>query len=389
MTNPFPDGFIWGTATAAHQVEGGNYNNDWWAWEHNPESGCVEPSGDACNHWALYESDIDLLKGFGFNAYRFSVEWSRIEPERGEWSHAAVDHYRKVLEACHARDVMPIVTYHHFTNPRWVAHLGGWEEPDTADRFADFCGRLTDEVGDLIGTACTLNEPNIVAMIGYLWGAFPPGRRDPALRRAVNDIFIDAHHKSTKAIKASQGDFPVGMCVAMSDYQAVDGGEQRRDRIRKNMQDVFLEAARGDDFVGVQCYSRDRVGPDGIIPTEDGVPLTQMNYEVWPEALEATIRRATEVTDGTPVLVTENGIGIEDDAVRIDYVKRALKGVQNCLADGIDVRGYTYWSLMDNFEWALGYGPKFGLIAVDRTTFERTPKPSATWLGAIARANAF
>ncbi len=389
MTNPFPDRFIWGTATAAHQVEGGNYNNDWWAWEHNPESGCVEPSGDACNHWALYEQDIDLLKSFGFNAYRFSVEWSRIEPERGEWSHAAVDHYRNVLEACHARDVMPIVTYHHFTNPRWVAHLGGWEEPDTADRFADFCGRLTDQVGDLIGTACTLNEPNIVAMIGYLWGAFPPGRRDPALRRAVNDIFIDAHHKSAKAIKASKGNFPVGMCVAMSDYQAVDGGEPRRDRIRKNMQDVFLEAARGDDFVGVQCYSRDRVGPDGIIPTEEGVPLTQMNYEVWPEALEATIRRATEVTDGTPVLVTENGIGIEDDAIRIDYVKRALKGVQNCLADGIDVRGYTYWSLMDNFEWALGYGPKFGLIAVDRTTFERTPKPSATWLGAIAQANAF
>ncbi len=389
MTTAFPDGFIWGTATAAHQVEGGNFNNDWWAWEHNPDSGCVEASGDACNHWALYEHDIDLLKGFGFNAYRFSVEWSRIEPERGEWSHAAIDHYRKVLEACHTRGVRPIVTYHHFTNPRWVAHLGGWEEPDTADRFAEFAGRVTDALGDLIGTACTLNEPNIVATIGYLAGAFPPGRRDPALRRAVNDIFIDAHHKATKAIKASTGDFPVGMCVAMSDYQAVEGGEQRRDRIRKNMQDVFLEAARGDDFVGVQCYSRDRVGPDGVIATEEGVPLTQMGYEVWPESLEATIRRATEVTDGTPVLVTENGIGIEDDEVRIAYVSRALTGVQHCLADGIDVRGYTYWSLMDNFEWAYGYGPKFGLIAVDRTTFERTPKPSATWLGAIAKANAF
>jgi beta-glucosidase len=389
MTTAFPDGFIWGTATAAHQVEGGNYNNDWWAWEHNPHSGCAEPSGDACNHWELYEHDLDLLAGFGFNAYRFSVEWSRIEPERGMWSHASIDHYRKVLEACHARGLKPIVTYHHFTNPRWVAHLGGWEEPDTADRFADFCGRVTDELGDLIGAGCTLNEPNIVATIGYLVGVFPPGRRDPALRRAVNDVFIDAHHKSTKAIKAAAGDFPVGMCVAMSDYQAVDGGEQRRDRIRRNMQDVFLEAARGDDFVGVQCYSRDRIGPDGIIGPEEGVPLTHMGYEVWPESLEATIRRATEVTDGTPVLVTENGIGIDDDEVRVDYVTRALRGVQNCLADGIDVRGYTYWSLMDNFEWALGYGPKFGLIEVDRTTFERTPKPSATWLGAIARANAF
>jgi beta-glucosidase len=388
-TTSFPGGFVWGAATAAHQVEGGNWNNDWWAWEHNPESGCAEPSGDACNHWALYEHDLDLLAGFGFNAYRFSVEWSRIEPENGMWSNAAMDHYRKVAEACHARGITPIVTFHHFTNPRWIAHLGGWEEPDNADRFAEFCGRVTERLGDLIGWACTLNEPNIVATIGYLAGAFPPGRRDPALRRSVNDIFIDAHHKATAAIKAGPGDFPVGLCLAMSDYVAVDGGESRRDRIRRNMQDVYLEAARGDDFIGVQTYSRDRVGVDGVIATEDGVPVTQMGYEVWPEALESTIRYATQVTDGTPVLVTENGIGIEDDAVRIDYVSRALKGVQNCLNDGIDVRGYTYWSLMDNFEWALGYRPKFGLISVDRATFERTPKPSATWLGAIAKANAF
>ena len=388
-TTSFPGGFVWGAATAAHQVEGGNWNNDWWAWETCANSVCAEPSGDACNHWALYENDLDLLAGFGFNAYRFSVEWSRIEPEDGMWSNAAIDHYRKVCEACHARGITPIVTFHHFTNPRWVSHLGGWEEPDNADRFAAFCGRTTERLGDLIGWACTINEPNIVATIGYLAGMFPPGRRDPKLRHAVNDVLIDAHHKARDAIKAGPGDFPVGLCLAMSDYVAVDGGESRRDRIRRNMQDVYLEAARGDDFIGVQTYSRDRVGPDGVVATEDGVPVTQMGYEVWPESLEATIRRATEVTDGVPVLVTENGIGIEDDDVRIDYVSRALTGVQNCLADGIDVRGYTYWSLMDNFEWALGYRPKFGLIAVNRTTFERTPKPSATWLGAIAKANAF
>ena len=385
----FPDGFVWGAATAAHQVEGGNWNNDWWAWEHHPESGCAEPSGDACNHWALYEHDLDLLAGFGFNAYRFSIEWSRIEPENGMWSAAAIDHYRKVCEACLARGLTPVVTFHHFTNPRWVAHLGGWEEPDNADRFADFCGRATERLGDLIGWACTINEPNIVATIGYLAGAFPPGRRDPALRRAVNDVLIDAHRKATSAIKAGPGDFPVGLCLAMSDYVAVDGGESRRDRIRRNMQDVYLEAARGDDFIGVQTYSRDRVGPDGVVATEDGVPRTQMGYEVWPEALEATIRYATQVTDGTPVLVTENGIGIEDDEVRIDYVSRALKGVQNCLEDRIDVRGYVYWSLLDNFEWALGYMPTFGLIAVDRHSFERQPKPSASWLGQIAKANDF
>ncbi len=388
MATSFPDGFVWGAATAAHQVEGGNWNNDWWAWENDPANGCAEPSGDACDHYNRYEEDLDLLAGFGFNACRFSIEWSRIQPERNLWSHAEIDHYKRVLEACHARGLTPVVTFHHFTSPRWVAHLGGWEEPDTADRFAEFCGRATEQLGDLIGWACTINEPNIVAIAGYLTGGFPPGRRDAALRRSVNDIFCDAHIKARGAIKAGPGHFPVGLCLAMQEYVAVEGGEQYRDKIRRNMHDVFLDAAKGDDFIGVQTYSRDRVGPDGVLPPEPGVPVTQMGYEVWPEALENTIRYAYERTDGVPVLVTENGIGIGDDTVRVDYIERALKGVQRCLADGINVLGYTYWSLMDNFEWALGYTPTFGLIEVDRTTFERKPKPSATFLGNIAKANA-
>jgi beta-glucosidase len=165
----------------------------------------------------------------------------------------------------------------------------------------------------------------------------------------------------------------------------VDGGQQRRDRIRRNYEDVYLEAARGDDYIGVQTYSRSRVGPDGVLGPEDGVETTLMGYEFWPEALEATIRRAWEVTEQTPIYVTENGIGTDDDTRRIEYVGRALRGVRRCLDDGIDIRGYTYWSALDNFEWALGYEPTFGLIAVDRDTFERTPKPSAAWLGEIAR----
>jgi beta-glucosidase len=176
--------------------------------------------------------------------------------------------------------------------------------------------------------------------------------------------------------------------LSMTDYQAVDGGEQRRDRIRRSMEDVFLEATMGDDFVGVQCYTRMRVGPAGAVPAEEGVPLTQMGYEFWPQALEAVIRRAWEVTDGTPVVVTENGIGTDDDADRIAFVTDALLGVRRCLDEGIDVRGYVYWSLLDNFEWVLGYEPTFGLVAVDRRSFERRPKPSAAWLGAVARRNA-
>ncbi len=386
-TIEFPEGFLWGTATAAHQVEGGNWNNDWWAWEHNPAGGCVEPSGDAIDHYHRYGDDIALLAELGFGTYRFSIEWSRIEPEQGEYSVAALDHYRRMLSTCHEHGIVPIVTFHHFTSPRWISHLGGWEEPDTADHFARFCGRATEHLGDLIGWGCTLNEPNIVALLGYLAGAFPPGRRDPALRRAVNDNFIDAHAKATEAIKSGPGDFPVGMCVAMSDYQAVDGGEAKLQQIRRNMNDVYLEAARGDDFVGVQCYSRDRVGPNGIVPPPEGAELTLMGYEFYPESLEATIRYASQVTEGTPILVTENGIGTDDDARRVEYYRRALEGVRRCLDDGIEVRGYTAWSAFDNFEWALGYKPTFGIIAVDRTTQIRTPKPSAHLLGEVARTN--
>jgi beta-glucosidase len=153
------------------------------------------------------------------------------------------------------------------------------------------------------------------------------------------------------------------------------------------MEDVFLEATGGDDFVGVQTYSRMRVGPEGAIDVEPGVPVTSMGYERWPQGLEATIRRAWEVTGGTPVLVTENGISTEDDSERIGFVGEALQGVLRCLDDGIRVLGYTYWSLLDNFEWALGYGPKFGLVSVDRQTFERTAKPSAEWFGRVSKSN--
>jgi beta-glucosidase len=387
MPRAFPDGFRWGTATASHQIEGGNWNNDWWAFEHTDGSGCTEPSGDACDSWHRWPDDVALCAELGLTDYRFSVEWSRIEPEEGEFSRAALEHYRRMCGEMRERGIEPVVTFHHFTTPRWLVERGGWERADTVDSFARFCERVATVLGDVMRYACTINEPNIVSTIGYLAGTFPPGRRDAALRRAVNDIFIDAHHKATQAIKAGPGNAPVGLTLSMTDYQAVDGGEERRDRIRRNMEDVYLEAARHDDFIGVQTYSRARVNPEGTMGPEDGVPTVQMGYEFWPESLEATIRRAWEVTEQTPVLVTENGIGTEDDDQRKAYVSRALEGVGRCMDDGIDIRGYTYWSLLDNFEWTQGYRPKFGMVGVDLETFERTPKPSAAWLGAIARSN--
>jgi beta-glucosidase len=385
----FPDGFVWGTATAAHQIEGGNWNNDWWAWEHNPASGCAEPSGDACDSWNRWDNDVALVADLGLGTYRFSVEWSRVEPEDGEWSTATVAHYRGQCEALLARGIEPTVTFHHFTTPRWLGARGGWEDPASADRFAAFCGRLAGELGDVVRRVCTINEPNIVATMGWRLGMFPPGKSDHDLRLRVNDVFVDAHRKAVDAIRGAVPTVPVGLTLSMTDYQAAEGGGSRRARMLRDMEDVFLEATDGDDFVGVQVYSRMRLGPAGILPPEDGVAVLDMGYEYWPQALEACLRRAWSVTGGrVPLLVTENGIGTTDDDQRIAFVRDALGGVLRCLADGVDVRGYVYWSLLDNFEWAFGYRPRFGLVAVDRTTFAREPKPSAAWFASVARANA-
>ncbi len=387
MSVSFPDGFLWGTATAAHQVEGGNWNNDWWAFEHAPGSGCTEPSGDACDQYWRYPSDIALLADLGFGAYRFSVEWSRIEPEEGEFSRAALDHYRRILACCHDHGLLPVVTFHHFTTPRWAAAGGGWADPVTAERFARFCERTTAHLGDLVGMACTLNEPNIVSLMGFLFGIFPPGHKDLDAFRRANDTLVDAHHRAFEVLKAGNGDFPVGVTIAMGDWHAPPEAGERLAQIRHSHEGIYLEAARGDDFVGVQAYSRTRIGGDGMpIGPEDGVEVLDMGYEYWPRALEAAVRHAAEVAQ-VPIYVTENGIGTTDDEQRIRYVSEALEGLGRCLRDGLDVRGYFYWSALDNFEWALGYMPRFGLIAVDRDTQARTLKPSATWLGEIAKTN--
>jgi beta-glucosidase len=385
----FPEGFTWGTATAAHQIEGGNWNNDWWAFEHTPGSGTREPSGDCCDSWDRWEEDADIVAELGLGTYRFSVEWSRIEPEEGEFSQAAIDHYRRICDGLRERDIEPVVTFHHFTNPRWLAARGGWERPDTADAFARFCERVAGALAGSMARACTINEPNIVSFMGWGMGMFPPGRTEITKVPAINDVFVDAHRKAVDAIRSSAPGVPVGLTLSMAEWVATEGGEPNLQRYRAQMEDVFLEATGGDDFVGVQTYSRTRVGPEGVLGPEEGVETLIMGYEYWPQALEATVRRAWEVTGGqVPVLVTENGIGTEDDDQRIRYLHTALEGVLRAIADGVDVRGYTCWSLLDNFEWALGYGPHFGIVACDRTTFERTPKGSARWLSSVAQANA-
>ncbi len=384
----FPDGFVWGAAAAAHQIEGGNWNNDWWAFEHQPGTPCIEPSGDCCDSYHLYADDIALVRALGLGAYRFSIEWSRIEPEDGEFSRAALEYYRRMLTACHEQGVQPVVTFHHFATPRWMAGLGGWEADEIVDRFARFCEHAVGGLGDLITMANTINEPNIVSLMGYVVGAFPPGRRDLDAYARVNEHLQRAHRRAYEVLKAGPGDFPVGLALAMGDWWAPEGAEDALERTRHMHEGQYLEIAKGDDFLGVQAYSRTRLDERGLPlgPAEGVEVVSAMGYEFWPRALEVAIRHAANIAQ-TPLYVTENGLGHDNDERRIAYVREALEGVGRCLADGIDLRGYFYWSLLDNFEWALGYGPKFGLHSVDRETFARTPKPSAAWFAGIARSN--
>ena len=385
----FPDGFLWGAATAAHQVEGGNVNNDSWLLEHLPGSHYAEVSGDACDHYHRYPADIALVASLGLSAYRFSLEWSRIEPEEGEFSRAALDHYRRMLAACHENGLTPILTFHHFTSPRWVAAAGGWEQARTAELFARFCERAMRHLGDLVPLACTLNEPNLGAFLHPVLGIPEPAGDVVAFQHAssrrAGEIMLTAHRLALAAIKGVRADTQVGLTAVLTAWEATPGGEEALQRVRARAEDDFLEGLEGD-FVGVQNYSGQQVGPDGLLPLPAGVEQTQMGYAYQPEALEQAIRRAVEVT-GLPVYVTENGLSGDDDTRRIAFIERAVRGVGACLGDGLDVRGYIYWSLFDNFEWGFGYRPRFGIVGVDRETQERIVKPSAARLGEIARSN--
>jgi beta-glucosidase len=383
----FPQGFLWGAAGSAHQIEGGNTNSDWWEFEHAPGSRCAESSADGCDSFHRWPDDLDLVANMGLGSYRFSLEWSRIEPAEGEFSLAAMDHYRRICAGCHERGIIPVVTFHHFTNPSWLARRGGFEDPEAPDLFARFVERAGAHLGDLIGWGCTINEPNVIGAMGYTVGDYPPGVKDDLGRHlAVNKAMVRAHRLAVEALRSGPGTYPVGLTLSMAEIVADEGGEVTRDMAEDILEDTFLRAAEGDDFVGVQAYTRMHFGPEGLVADDPSVAQTQMGTENWPGAVAHCVRRTAAFT-GLPVLISESGIATDDDAERIRYLGSVLHDVHQCMTAGIDVRGFFVWSLLDNFEWNMGYGPKLGLHAVDRKTFARTAKPSAAWYGAVAGSN--
>lgn len=413
----FPQEFLWGSTTAAYQVEGNNVNSDFWAEEHAEGSPYKDKSGDTIDHYRLYKEDIALMASLGLNTYRFSIEWSRIEPEPGYYSRSAILHYRDVLETCYQFGITPVVAMHHFSSPKWLMRLGGWASPEVPERFAKYCEVVFKEIGHLIPYVLTMNEINLPVMlreifskIGFIapvgierdaWEA--PKWRESAAKlcgttienyftfHMISDqdsinILKETHKKARKAIKQIQPNTKVGLSMALSDIQSIPGGEEIADKKWHSYFRQYIDMVAEDDFFGLQNYTREVYGPEGQVKPEEGAELTLMGYEFYPEALGNVIRKVSKDLS-IPIMITEHGIATEDDSRRVEFIRKALEGVQACLDEGVDVRGYLHWTTFDNFEWQSGYSMKFGLIEVNRSTQERKVKGSANFLGSAAKMN--
>ncbi len=417
ISGRFPDNFLWGTATAAHQVEGGNHANDWWAWEQVPghiKNG--DRSDPACEHFERYASDFDLLRSLHQNAHRLSLEWSRVEPTPGEFSSTALAHYRDVLQALRDRGMEPLVTLHHFTNPTWIANAGGWEAPETAEYFARFAQRVTDDFGDLARHWITVNEPTVIAYQGYIKGEWPPGKRNlgAAARALVN--LLRGHWMAYERVKSRHPELQLGLAHHLRVFDPARPFAPQDRAVAAAFNRVFNETTlkslrlgrlvwpltragrasgprHSQDFVGVNYYTRELVKfnhrfraelfGERIAPA--GAPRSDLGWELYPDGLYRTLLSLRR--EQLPIYVTENGIADRNDVMRPEYLVTHVDAMRRAIEAGAPVRGYFHWTCFDNFEWAEGYSAKFGLIACDPLTQERRPRPSARLFAEICRLN--
>jgi beta-glucosidase len=413
----FPEGFKWGTATAAHQVEGDNRGNDWWAWEQQP--GRIlrgDRSGLACDWWGgRWKEDLDRAAAGGQNAHRLSVEWSRIEPSPGRWDDHALGFYRDVLSGMRARGIEPLVTLHHFSNPIWLAEMGGWEKGEIVSRFEAFARKTVAALADLADFWCTINEPNVYAHEAYAAGNFPPGRKSIGAAFRVMRNQVSAHAAAYHAIHEIQPRARVG--IAMHYHPFIPHTASPLDRAAAGMQSrIFnnllpmaitdgrlrfplgrerIPAAAGtQDYLGLNYYTADHVSFDlrragdlfgrRFFPEGADTSAVGMNANV-PEGMRMAIRWADSF--GLPIYITENGIEDDSDSIRPRYLAQHLHQVWKKINTGSPVRGYYHWSLVDNFEWERGWTQRFGLWALDPKTQVRTERSSGKFYAEICREN--
>jgi beta-glucosidase len=396
---PFPPSFLFGTATSATQIEGSCTTSDWYAFAREP--GRIHGGGRpdvACDSWHRWRDDLALQIALGTNAYRFSIEWARIEPSDGAIDAAALDEYRRMLGALRDARIEPMVTLHHFTLPRWLAERGGVLAPGFDERLARFGRVAVGALGDLSRLWVTINEPNVLASQSYLLGNWPPARRNPALAFLAHRRLLAAHDAAYRAMKGARPDLQVGVAHHLRVVQPerpVLRHKVAAGALQLLFNDWFAGAvcrARTQDFFGINYYSRDvvrfSIAHAGELFVRRGVPpnaeVSDLGWEVYPEGLGQLVRRWAR-RSGLPVYVTENGIADADDTRRASFVTRHLAELARAIAEGVDVRGYFHWSLIDNFEWADGYDPRFGLAEIDYASQRRRLRDSAQVYARIAR----
>ncbi len=413
----FPDGFWWGCATSSHQVEGGT-DNDWTQWERRP--GAIADgtrSGEAAQWWSgAAEPDLDQAASWGHNATRLSVEWSRLEPQPGRYDEAAFERYAAILRHAGDRGLARLLTLNHFTLPRWVSDQGSWLWPGIVPAIARFAGACAQRLGGQVERWATLNEPSLVALLGYAEKLWPPGHRDVRTFGPALAAMLRAHVAMSRAIKERRPDASVGLvlnmpCFDPSRPHPIDRGlAWLQDHAVSGVVLRALDAGRlwppvglgnridglpgSFDWLGLNYYGRYaiRFSPRayamafGAHVQPDSIRCGETDWgQPFPAGLTRGLRRLSGF--GVPLLVTENGIQTENDAVRTHYLQSHVQAVRDALAQGVDVRGYFHWSLVDNFEWAEGWRPRFGLLALDVETGRRTPRASAEVYAQICRSN--
>ena len=389
----FPKDFLWGAATAAYQVEGGNDRADWWRWE---KGAGKEPCGDACRHHELYNIDFELAKGLGHNAHRLSVEWSRVEPEEGKFSEAALKHYVDVILALRARGIEPVVTLHHFTNPLWLADLGGWTDKRSVELFPRFSERVVDALAGHVHYWITINEPTIYFSHAYILGVWPPQEKSVPRGLVVKEHLSQAHIKTYRMIHRlyQEKGLPKPAVSISQHMQAFEpctpslknrlAAFLRHQWFNLGLIDQFMRH-KALDFIGLNYYSRQLVelkkwGLTDIVKDvcaggHHPVKKNSLGWDIYPEGLETLLLKLKKYK--LPVMITENGICTPEDVLRWEFIAGHLTHIHRAMEQGVPVIGYLYWSLLDNFEWDKGFDPRFGLIEVDYKTQRRTVRESA------------
>lgn len=413
----FPKGFYWGTATSSHQIEGDNFYNDWWEFEMQGKVKDGQKSGKACDSWNRYKEDFDLIQKLNNNAYRFSIEWSRIEPEEGKFDDSAINRYKNMLISLRERNIEPFVTLHHFTNPLWISKKGGWLNPDTVGYYLRYVEKIVKELKDLVKFWMTINEPNAYSFMAYLYGQFPPQEKSLKKMLLVMNNMVKAHAKAYKIIHEIIPDSNVSIAYNVIYFEPINP----RSFIDKKLTDfadkiynrIFIETLISGkfsspfvkeeinyakdtlDYLGINYYTRVFMGLKNLLYSIKGEDFnlyppnaerSDFGWEIYPEGFYKVVKRFWEMVK-KPIYITENGISDAKDEKRPKYIITHLIALHKAIEEGIDVRGYFHWSLMDNFEWAEGFKQRFGLLEMDYNTMERRWRKSAEIYSEIAKNN--